>query len=72
MDDIIGALFILAGFIFGIPIGIALLIFIIRRIFLSITGEARRVPVKDTLETSFGCVIFTIMAIAFIIWILSL
>lgn len=68
MADIIGALFILAGFI----IGIALLIFIIRRIFLSIKGEDKRVPMKDTLETSFGCVIITIMAITFIIWILSL
>lgn len=70
--SIFEAFILLAGIIFGIPIGIALLIFVIRRLFLSITGEAKSVPAKDTLETSFGCVIVTIMAIAFIIWILTL
>lgn len=72
MVEIIGLFAIGLAFIIGVPVGLSLIIFIIRRLFLSITGEARRTPAKDTLESSFGCVFMTIVYIAITIWIITL
>lgn len=54
MVEIIGLFAIGLAFIIGVPVGLSLIIFIIRRLFLSITGDARRTPAKETLESSFG------------------
>ena len=70
--SIFEAILLLMAYIIGIPAGIALFVFIISRGYLTLTGEAKRTPVKETLENSFGCVIVSIIAITFIIWILTL
>lgn len=67
MGDIIGLFAILLAIIIGVPIGFSLLIFIIRRIFLSISGETKRTPAKETLENSFGCIFLMIICIILIV-----
>ena len=71
MGDIIELFVIALAVIIGVPVGLSLLIFAIRRIFLSVSGEATRTPAKDTLESSFGCVFITILCIILIVWILT-
>lgn len=71
MGDIIELFVIALAVIIGVPVGLSLLIFAIRRIFLSVSGEAKRTPVKETLESSFGCVFMTILCIILIVWILT-
>ena len=71
MGDIIELFFIALAVIIGVPVGLSLLIFVIRRIFLSVSGEATHTPAKDTLESSFGCVFMTILCIILIVWILT-
>ena len=71
MGDIIELFVIVIAVIIGVPVGLSLLIFAIRRIFLSVSGEATRTPAKDTLESSFGCVFMTILCIILIVWILT-
>lgn len=72
MGDIIELFVIALAIIIGVPVGLSLLIFAIRRIFLSVSGEATRTPAKDTLESSFGCVFLTILCIILIVWILTI
>ena len=71
MGDIIELFVIALAVIIGVPVGLSLLIFVIRRIFLSVSGEATRTLAKDTLESSFGCVFMTILCIILIVWILT-
>ena len=71
MGDIIELFVIALAVIIGVPVGLSLLIFAIRRIFLSVSGEAKRTPGKETLESSFGCVFMTILCIILIVWILT-
>lgn len=71
MGDIIELFIIALAVIIGVPVGLSLLIFAIRRIFLSVSGEAKRTPAKDTLESSFGCVFMTILCVILIVWILT-
>lgn len=71
MGDIIELFVIALAVIIGVPVGLSLLIFAIRRIFLSVSGEAMRTPAKDTLESSFGCVFMTILCVILIVWILT-
>lgn len=71
MGDIIELFIIALAVIIGVPVGLSLLIFAIRRIFLSVSEEATRTPAKDTLESSFGCVFMTILCIILIVWILT-
>lgn len=71
MGDIIELFVIVIAVIIGVPVGLSLLIFAIRRIFLSVSGEATRTPAKDTLESSFGCVFMTILCVILIVWILT-
>lgn len=71
MGDIIELFVIVIAVIIGVPVGLSLLIFAIRRIFLSVSGEATRTPAKDTLESSFGCVFMTILCVILIVWLLT-
>ena len=71
MGDIIELFVIALAVIIGVTVGLSLLIFAIRRIFMSVSGEATRTPAKDTLESSFGCVFMTILCIILIVWILT-
>lgn len=71
MGDIIELFVIALAVIIGVPVGLSLLIFAIRRIFLSVSGEAAHTPAKDTLESSFGCVFMTILCVILIVWILT-
>lgn len=72
MGDIIELFAIALAIIIGVPVGLSLLIFVIRRIILSASGEAKHTPAKETLESSFGCVFITILSIILFVWLLSI